>query len=353
MTNPTTYYQENITKYQQLSNKYGKLNKQLSILRLLWFFLWMASIWFTTAYNIHTVVITAIAGLAVFVVLIIYHQKILRKKNTFQLFLSLNEKEIKSLRNDFSAFENGEEFIDERHFYSHDLDIFGSYSLFQFLNRCFSSLGKEKLANSLNKGLYKEEAILAQQKAIDELEKSPNWLQQFQVLGQQTQGEKAADIKALSHWGNKTGIFNALIFKIGAIVIPLLSWLMLYLLIQNDISFSVFSFYIIVPLGFSGIYASRINQNHQELSKQTSSLQKWQKLFRLFETSTFNTKAIQELQDTLKTEEETAGKAIKKLSSLAQAFDTRLNLLGWLILNYFFSWDIHGQNGKLSFFCHL
>ncbi|PID88704.1 MAG: hypothetical protein CSB02_01370, partial [Bacteroidia bacterium] len=39
--------------------------------------------------------------------------------------------------------------------------------------------------------------------------------------------------------------------------------------------------------------------------------------------------------------------AIKRLSKLSQAFDTRLNIFGWLLLNYFLLWDI-GQSLRLE-----
>ena len=340
MRSPQNFYQKNKEQYLQLAKKFNQLNKRFSILRLLWFLLWFLAIWYTTRFDVVIVVIVAIIGLIGFVILVILHQKILAKKRAYEIYLEINNRELAALKHDFSAFESGEEFIEEQHFYTHDLDVFGSFSLFQFLNRTFSKQGKKDLANRLQQGFYKKETIEKQQQAVEELSKNSDFLQKFQVLGIQTQGERTANVEALKKWGGRQGIFKQLAFKIGVVIIPLLSWLMFYGLIVEWLSFTYFTFYLIIPLGFSGMYANRINKNHNELSKQTSSLQRWQLVFQLFEKQKFQSEAILDLQNKLKTEDEAAGIAIKKLSSLAQAFDTRLNLLGWVILNYFFSWDI-------------
>jgi DNA mismatch repair ATPase MutS len=49
---------------------------------------------------------------------------------------------------------------------------------------------------------------------------------------------------------------------------------------------------------------------------------------------------LQQLQEDLKEENDFASLAIKKLHKISQAFDTRLNLFGWFLLNYFMLWDI-------------
>ena len=41
--------------------------------------------------------------------------------------------------------DSGEDFLDENHSYSQDLDIFGRGSLFQFINTAVTSMGQTKI----------------------------------------------------------------------------------------------------------------------------------------------------------------------------------------------------------------
>ncbi len=343
MSTVEEFYKKREQHYKTLSDKYSSLSRQLSIFRLLWFVLWFLSIWFVTRYDMLAVFITVILGLIGFVILVVYHNKVAAKKKSYELYLMLNMRELKALNHDVSDIDNGAEFIDEDHFYTHDLDVFGSFSLFQYLNRCFSKQGKKNLAERLITGFTEKAKIEKVQEAIAELSAQPEWMQDFQVLGHLTQLEqhkKSSPIESLSNWAQRQGHFSHIMFKVGLIIIPLLSWFMLYLLLADQIQTMGFLMYLIVPLGFSGAYAKRINHNHNELGKQAAALQKWKDVFAVFEKKSFTSATIQELQNQLMSEKETAGTAIKNLASLSQAFDTRLNLIGWLILNYFFSWDI-------------
>ena len=337
------FYKKREQHYKILADKYSGLSRRLSIIRLLWFILWFLSIWFVTRFDMYTVMTTIALGLIGFVILVVYHNKVVAKKKSYELYLMLNIRELKALRHDVSDIDNGEEFIDENHFYTHDLDVFGPFSLFQYINRCFSKQGKKNLAKRLSTGYTDKAIIEKEQEAIAELATQAEWMQDFQVFGHLTQLEqhkKSSPINSLIDWAQRQGYFSHFMFKVGVIIIPLLSWFMLFLLITNNIQSIGFLLYLIVPLGFSGAYAKRINHNHNELGKQAAALQKWKDAFAIFENKSFTSTTINELQNRLKSEKETAGTAIKNLASLSQAFDTRLNLIGWLILNYFFSWDI-------------
>ncbi|MBP5683610.1 MAG: hypothetical protein J6X05_10260, partial [Bacteroidales bacterium] len=48
---------------------------------------------------------------------------------------TINANELKSLQNDNSAFDGGNDFVNSAHNFSYDLDIFGRNSIFQMINR--------------------------------------------------------------------------------------------------------------------------------------------------------------------------------------------------------------------------
>jgi len=343
MTKKIEYYKNREQKYHALLQKYTSLNKKLAIARLIWFSLWAISIWAATYNDITTVLISLIIGLAGFVSLVVFHNKILSKKELYDVYRQVNIREINVLNDQYEENDDGAEFINEEHEYTHDLDVFGPSSIFQYINRCFSQQGMKDLAKRLSKGLQNAQEIIKLQQAISELSKKPEWMQKYLVYGQLTQlklHKKTSPIESLLIWAKRDTFFNHVIFKIAVLSISLLSWLVFYLLITGDLKPENFLLYLVVPLGFSGLYAGRINKNHQELGKQTATLSRWKDVFKLLEEESFDSSALNDLQNNLQSENRSASTAIKKLSALSQAFDTRLNLFGWLILNYFFSWDV-------------
>jgi len=336
-------YRQLFDQFSELSVEYAKKNTQLSLIRLGWFVAWIILIYFSTYYSIPIVVLTIILGLVVFVALVVWHNKILKKKNAFEIKRDINQFELDALDYDYSNFEDGNEFVDESHKYTHDLDIFGPFSLFQFLNRSFSPQGRQSVARRLQFGFKDKHEIEAQQKAIEELSQNNDWLQEFRVLGIHaisSQKKKGAPISELSKWGRRTSIFGAWGFKMLVPLVSLFSFLMLYLLITGDLSFNYFILYMLLPLGISGYFAKMINATHIELGKQSDALQQWKSVFDIVEKENFQSEALQKLQIDLKEGNDFASFAINKLYKISQAFDTRLNLFGWFILNYFSLWDI-------------
>ena len=88
---------------------------------------------------------------------------------------------MKAIQYDFSDFDAGEEYIDPGHLYTFDLDIFGERSLFQYINRTSTPVGKQHLANWFNTHLEAKEAIKQRQEAIRELSTELEYRQQIRL----------------------------------------------------------------------------------------------------------------------------------------------------------------------------
>ena len=108
----------------------------------------------------------------------LYNKSIDTKKRLTENLLKINKTEWEYLNQQKLPFENGSEYIDFKHDYAYDLDIFGNDSLFQHLNRTATFIGKKTLAHQLlsQKG---NNQILENQQAIQELAQDITWRQDF------------------------------------------------------------------------------------------------------------------------------------------------------------------------------
>ena len=139
-------------------------------------------------------------GTSIFTGLVYRHQRLKALILEQQCLVKINEDSLRRLDGSWSAFpDTGEEFRDDSHPYTSDLDIFGDNSLFQLINTSHSFLGRQKLQAALAKPLENSQVITARQEAIQELAEKMDWRQEFQAAGI-ISGVAAADPAALIQW---------------------------------------------------------------------------------------------------------------------------------------------------------
>src|SRR5690606_254863 len=90
-----------------------------------------------------------LAGIVIFLFLVSRHTNLQRRKRKLQELITLNETEIEVLYRLFGHLPEGNEFADAAHAFSQDIDLFGSRSFFQYLNRTALTSGRKKLAELL------------------------------------------------------------------------------------------------------------------------------------------------------------------------------------------------------------
>ena len=162
--------------YQRIAEEgRSELNKvqnniyRIGSLRLLLFVAGIAGIiyFWSSGWIVLTGIITV--TLLPFILLIKYHNRLFHQKDYLEKKIAINEQELSALNYDISSFEDGAEFINPAHLYSYDLDVFGPHSLFQYINRTCTQLGKSLLANWLGTHLENKKEIESRQEAILEL----------------------------------------------------------------------------------------------------------------------------------------------------------------------------------------
>ncbi len=333
---------ETYTKLQQkYTSEHDALNKliaRVGLLRILVFLGGIVGIYISTGYAASLLVLVSAVFILSFVLIVIWHARLHKKRDELARLLKINTDELDALNGKYSAFEDGSEFLDPDHPYVSDLDIFGKTSIFQYINRTSTWMGKQLLAGWLSHPDKENETISKRHESIQDLKNRLNWRQQFRSIGiwlHDSEEEKSG----IEAWLKLPAEFSGLIYKILIFVMPVLSSFVLLMLINGNITFQLFLLYLVVPLGIAASRAKSVIKKHALLSRKAELLEKYGRLIQMIEGEDFSSKYLLSKKNEL-TNIHQSGPALRKLASIIQAFDSRLNIFAWLILNYFIIWDI-------------
>lgn len=331
-------YQNRQTTFQQegaeLRSKYGKF----SFVRLFVFILgvaitiYMGSIaWYWAVFFFFTFV----AGFYQFMK---WHQNILQSAKHNEELARLNGLELSALNHDFSHFQNGAQFLEMEHPYALDLDLFGEHSLFQYINRTSTQIGRQRLAEYLENP-SSSETIFARQAAIQELQGQIDWRQDFQAHGRETEDDPA-HLQALLNWLKdlafvkdnrwlKIALYLAPIWFAAALALWLFYWPWQYFLLM-----------LIPPAIILQRTVQRVNHTHLRTAHAEVMLSNYARLISQVENGEFQAPLLQELKAVFVQKDNNASKTISRLSYLISQLNVRFNAFA-ILLNIGGLWDLH------------
>jgi hypothetical protein len=334
----TTAYRQAIAGLTKQHAKVDRRIKSISLIRILVFLAGVFFVYLATGFSMVYVAGVLLVFILAFAAVVLWHAAAYNKRDGLARLLKINKDELKAMNGDYSVFDDGNEFADDDHHFAGDLDIFGSGSVFQYLNRTSTVIGKNKLAGWFLNPEKDVEAIKQRQKAVNELKEKTAWRQRFRSTGLWL-GEKKSDKESILNWMDLPVDFQKPVFTVMLFLIPALSVLMLVLLIFGQVTIQLFLLYLIIPLGIAFSQSKKIQMKHELVSRKSELLRKYSRLFTLTETEHFESPLLKKLRENLKTKHH-AGEAVGQLSRIVNALDVRLNVLAWFFLNYFMLWDI-------------
>jgi hypothetical protein len=331
-------YQSRFEKFNLEHEKANKKIRNISMLRIATFLLGIILIYLAAGYSALHVFIVVAVFLPAFIGSVVWHVKAHKQRDNLQRLKNINKDELEALDGNYSQFDSGEDFHDDDHHFAGDLDIFGKGSIFQYLNRTSTIIGKSRLAAWFLNPEKDIEVIKIRQKAVNDLNGKVDWRQNFQSVGL-WMSESKEDKQGILDWLTKPTDYQKWIFTFLIYSMPFISTFVLVMLIMGYINFQLFTIYLMIPLGIAFSQVKKIQAKHELVSRKSELLHKYSKLIGLIESEKFSSPALLAHQTSLKAEHH-ASDSIRKLSKIVNALDARLNIFGWLFLNYFILWDI-------------
>lgn len=186
----TELYQE---KLQAATIRYRQLNKQynqLAFVRFLTIMLAISPLYKAFKEGSWLMGATSVAFFIIFLLLIVKHKKIALQRTISQTKMRINEQEIAFLEQQIYPADNGSSFQQENHPYAYDLDVLGERSVYHYLNRTHTFLGRKLLAEKLLFTNGTAEQIAYTQTQIKALTPEIAWRQTFMAYAQQIDDSK-------------------------------------------------------------------------------------------------------------------------------------------------------------------
>lgn len=254
------------------------------------------------------------------------------KKEKEEMFIEFNKHELSALNGDWSVFPDGTEYKTTNHPYSLDMDLFGSKSVFQLLNRTALKAGSDRLAQTLAQGTDNPGFSNS---AIEELSTQIDWCQNFIIEGK----VRVKEIKTQrSITGLASIVFPSKTISILKWIFPAISITAVVLFNLSLINSTILGFVLIAVLivigGFLKVTSkviTPITTNAPEVDAMIHQLE-------LVKGLSIKNEAFQSFIENLQ-EEEGALSQLKSLQGIQKRMDYRGNFLVGTVLNLFAAWD--------------
>ncbi|MBX2897625.1 MAG: hypothetical protein KF763_19445 [Cyclobacteriaceae bacterium] len=271
-------------------------------------------------------------------ILLVRKQTAARELKERLSYLSLlNQREAKALGFESIEFDEGNAFADVHYAYSHDLDLFGPGSVFQYLNRCGTHSGEIKLAQDLKYPHFTKQELLQRQQAVRELAPQLELRQQVWATGKQI-NDTAFDVSGLLNWLKEKPIFYKDTFNtILRWVLPAITLAVLAFVIYTMSYFGLFLLMTAIQLALAASYAKRIGAMQQVLVTGGKIMHNYAKIFELLSKEQFSSEKMQQHHAIALN----AFEKVKEFSALVNALEARMNPLAMQLGNGLFLYDFH------------
>jgi len=271
-----------------------------------------------------------------FAYLVSRHVKLQGQYALYRNLEQLNQMELNALGNDYSGFGDGKAFSDPQHAYSHDLDLFGPGSLFQFLNRCGTAIGEGRLAADLLAAQPSAEHIVGRQEAVEELAKEVGFRQWFWAQGHLLH-DSHMENEGLFRWlEGQDVILGKTLYKVLLVLFPMISFLLIALVIYNTSYFPLLFLFSGVQWVFISFKSKEIKKAEAALGHHKALLDKYAKLLDKMAGAGFTGSHLSEIRH----EAREASAHIRKFSRLVNAFEARKNGIANMFGNSLYLYDL-------------
>jgi len=321
---------ELVKKLKEVKNKVGSL----SIFRLIVFIAMGAS--FVLAVSGHPIWFVFFLGTVTgFVILIKKYNAQKDQEAIYKALQEINGSAEKRIKRDLKDLPTGEEFLDKRHPFANDLDLFGDHSLFQMLNHTVSTEGRKKLAERMKADFGRENARNFRSASL-ELSSKQQFLHAMEGIGKAFYKEE----KSVHSWIDwlKTSESASAMLAVFAVIGPVGGITLSLLVYLGTIPAAVLGIWILVGMIFLSMVFKRLKVASDSIPSRNQ-LKTYRYWLAVLEKEEFTVAALRAAQQPFRMDRVKASGLLDQLDSLGLWIQNRINLI-YLPLNLLFWLDL-------------
>ena len=325
-------YNESLALAQKEYNSLNAQYNRMGLLRLLVMGGIIALVYYLIQEPSLIMAVASLLAIILFLLLVVRHKKISTLKAIAKAKIRINEQEIDFLTHHTFFADNGKAFEEDNHPYAYDLDILGERSLYQYINRTHTFLGRKLLAKRL---LHPStDKITHTQAQIQALTPDLDWRQTFMAYAQQIDDSEDFYTK-LRQWANAPAKRLSKLTRVFIILSPILLVISLLLgYVGNYESATVLAKLLIsVHLVVFFIFMNRISQEKLSFERTYAILYAFKE-------------CIAQVERRFPDKNKQASSHIAQLSRLLDDLDSIANILVSIPLNVLTFYHLH-QYGSL------
>ena len=334
MNNALNFYKKEIeNKNKEIKSLNDTINI-ISIIRLAVVILTIvAAYYFYKKENIIFLTASISIGLLAFIIIAIIHNKKIIKRNEYKIYIEINNRGINRINGTFKEQEDkGEEFLDDKHPFSSDLDIFGRNSLFQMINSTKTKFGRERLSKIISlKDIPNKTEIINRQEAIKELGEKINWRQELEVKSTFNKSGKK-DIDDLLQWASSKKEIN-LALKIVPYIFIAITIIAIALVALKILPITYMILVFMINYVVVKVLTKDLNEIISLFSVHKKDVEAYTNILSLIEKENFKSDLLRELKKKLVNNNKNAIKEMKDLKSLVDWLGDSSSNAYYLILN--------------------
>ena len=342
MFNRIDFYKERIEKKEKEFREYKNRYNFISFLRLLdvaLIIFFLAYWYFGSNFKIVSAV-GSVIGVVIFIFLAKWHEGIDELLAEINNSIQLNTDDIKRNNGEWKEFKDtGKEYLDIKHKFAGDLDVFGDKSFFQWINATKTPYGREILKNKLllNEYISKNE-IYKTQEALKELGKKVELRERFlsALISNKKRTEKSKHY--LIEWAKERNhnILSSGIYMLR-IVAPVITVLTLILSFSGKINFLFFLSIFIINLAIISTVGKQVNEGLELFEELKYKISGYVKALEILENEEFKSDKLNQIKRAI-INGEGASKSLKKLYNMSSWLNDRGNAF-YFVLNGILYWD--------------
>jgi len=342
MQNPLKFYQKEKLFFE---NELLSLKKKLTLsstLRLIVFGLIILGIYLPfrksgfLSGNTNAIILVLLAGIAIFLFLVSKHTDLQHRKDKLLALIKLNTIEINMLHGNITDLDLGTEYQNSLHAFSYDIDLFGTGSFFQYLNRTATKSGKNKLAEILTANTIDD--IKYKQESLNELAKKPKWRQNFSAIASLVNINTKAE--SIVNWLNNHTSFLPNFISFLPTLFFGISTALFTLHLFGYIGFIYILMWFLIGLITTGFYLKKVSSVYSNANRAKDTFKQYHQLLLQIENENFTSDILINKQQQIKSESKKASAIFSAFSKAIDALDQRNNILFGIFGNGLALWDL-------------